>query len=359
MASGSHVSDKTAPMIPAFAVHARYVGTMVDNSKNPLADMDPSVSCPQVARPVAYATAQVQRLNLAGKRRKAKGSKHVTASSIAQPVQFQNPFEHQLTTANLRLKRAQLALLKKPQGESERKALRVAQQAFCKAWQLSLSHLPVSFTRTPTTIPETSAIMSAIPTAVAEPLKSNMGKFRKQSKDTSRYQPEFPPDRRERNKISATKYRQKKKAYIQDLESRVVSLEQELTQIRASMVQLQTENAVLRSNLEFLRRILGNQEEVSSKCNSGPESTSSSSLPEVSDAPASSDIFGEEKNENDPQFGLNLGTLFNVNPSVPLSLPTPTMRFELQSSQFGRTEIEDEYNSGEKIKLELDVSMEG
>ncbi|GAB5358376.1 hypothetical protein AAMO2058_000452100 [Amorphochlora amoebiformis] len=105
---------------------------------------------------------------------------------IATPINMSyipigNPFDRQLKGTNLRLKRAQLALLKRPNGQDEQKAFHIAQQAFCKAWQLSTFG-------TPPVIPEHATGI-----------------------DTTR----ALDNKRARNRVSANKYRKKKRAYIQ------------------------------------------------------------------------------------------------------------------------------------------------
>uniref|UniRef100_A0A6U3DJS7 BZIP domain-containing protein n=1 Tax=Lotharella globosa TaxID=91324 RepID=A0A6U3DJS7_9EUKA len=185
------------------------------------------------------------------------------ARSGSRQVLGNNPFERQLAGANLRLKRAQLALLKKPQGVSERKALAVAQQAFSKAWQLSLSHQGF---KPPPTIPEHSVA----------PLQGRMNNVSNMAKGLTGWETKSmhagmlqsnlaKQGKRQRNRVSATKYRLRKKAYVQELEARVASLENEVGTIRAAMARLQSENTILRSNLAFLRKLLestGPQPEV-------------------------------------------------------------------------------------------------
>jgi len=165
-----------------------------------------------------------------------------------------NPFETQLAGANLRLKRAQLALLKKPQGVSERKALAVAQQAFCKAWQLSLSHQGF---KPPPTIPEHSVASLQDGRLRSVPrISKGLAGWETKSMHGGIQTNLAKQDKRQRNRVSATKYRRRKKAYVQELEARVASLENEVGTIRAAMAQLQSENTVLRSNLAFLRKLL-------------------------------------------------------------------------------------------------------
>jgi len=109
-----------------------------------------------------------------------------------------NPFAMQLEGTNLRLKRAQLALLKNPQGGSEQKAFCVAREAFWKAWQLSLETLSA----TPTIPEEGMTERPAVHVPPTQPKRSVKGDNMKRKQ-------------RNRNRVSAVKYRKKKKAYIQ------------------------------------------------------------------------------------------------------------------------------------------------
>jgi hypothetical protein len=61
--------------------------------------------------------------------------------------------------------------------------------------------------------------------------------------------------KRERNKVSASKYRQKKKEYVQGLEVQVATLTTQLSQKESQVRSLEAENKLLKEQIGFLQKL--------------------------------------------------------------------------------------------------------
>jgi hypothetical protein len=80
---------------------------------------------------------------------------------------------------------------------------------------------------------------------------------RKRRKARARPERELTQDeKRQRNKQSAAKYRQKKKTYVGDLEGQVKDLSQTLQYQNQTISSLQTENRVLKDQLSYLKSLV-------------------------------------------------------------------------------------------------------
>lgn len=171
--------------------------------------------------------------------------------SAVAPGDCSNPFDHQLEGANLRLKRAQLALLRNPTGSSEKKAMLVAQQAMKQAWQLAYA---------PKNKMKSQSGHWAVPAPALQQLSGPGGGFPR-----APVIPEHPvggggdpglAERRQRNLASVKKYRGRRKAYVKSLEIKHQYLAKLAADLGTQTAKLQAENAILRENIAFLKSIV-------------------------------------------------------------------------------------------------------
>jgi len=63
-------------------------------------------------------------------------------------------------------------------------------------------------------------------------------------------------NKRERNKVSAAKYRQRRKAYIDGLEEQIKKLNDELASQNKNIVSLKTENQMLKDQVSYLKKLI-------------------------------------------------------------------------------------------------------
>ncbi len=119
-----------------------------------------------------------------------------------------------------------------------------------------------------------------------------------------------PVSKRERNKISASKYRKRRKVYMKDLEQRLGSLDETVEQQRNEISVLSTENSVLRRQLSMLQKLVKGVQlpflPEAMKRLIGSASPSSSSSTASDDSDCASDVslelsypaFDEEDSDN-------------------------------------------------------------
>jgi hypothetical protein len=124
-------------------------------------------------------------------------------------------------------------------------------------------------------------------------------------------------DKRQRNKLSASQYRKRRKMYLQSLESQVSSLNDNLSDQTDKLNELQTENKVLKEQLEFMKKLLNNN---SSTPTSAAELNIVNSLrmpsntkipPEFRPVAPSAKISKKERGNNVNSVGMMLFVLFS------------------------------------------------
>jgi len=165
----------------------------------------------------------------------------------AKSDQKNNPFQEQLKEASQRLRNAQIAMMRLG-GAREKMELQIAQQAFQTAHTLAIQFdNPVP---SPSFSSAASKEGSGYDTDGSQSV-SSASDGRTRSHPYARRL-----SKRERNKISATKYRQKKKLYVSELESKCNTLTGTVETLKSAVAALQSENKLLKEQMTFLKQLL-------------------------------------------------------------------------------------------------------
>mmetsp|Transcript_20084 Transcript_20084/g.28278 ORF Transcript_20084/g.28278 Transcript_20084/m.28278 type:complete len:313 (+) Transcript_20084:152-1090(+) len=158
-----------------------------------------------------------------------------------------NPFQEQLNEASQRLRNAQIAMMRSG-GAREKMELQIAQQAFQTAHTLAIQF-------------DASAPSPSFPAASRRVSDSGYDTDSSQSVSSASENRRRHPyarrlSKRERNKISATKYRQKKKLYVTELENKCTTLIRNVETLKTAVTSLQSENKLLKEQMGFLKQLL-------------------------------------------------------------------------------------------------------
>mmetsp|Transcript_2937 Transcript_2937/g.4317 ORF Transcript_2937/g.4317 Transcript_2937/m.4317 type:complete len:281 (-) Transcript_2937:74-916(-) len=163
-----------------------------------------------------------------------------------------NPFQKQLNEASQRLRNAQIAMMNNG-GARDKMELAIAQQAFEKAHTLAIQFDNPAPAQSPFSVSSRRSDRKS--DSGLETDGSSVS-----SNASTRSHPYARPNRnlskRERNKISATKYRNKRKMYVQQLESKCQNLTSTVESLKASVAALQAQNKLLKDQMGFLKQLL-------------------------------------------------------------------------------------------------------
>ncbi|GAB5358636.1 hypothetical protein AAMO2058_000475700 [Amorphochlora amoebiformis] len=220
-------------------------------------------------------------------------------------VKSEDPFQKQLNEASQRLRNAQIAMMRSG-GARQKMELQIAQQAFQTAHALSIQFDNPE--------PGAGSFSSA---SRRSDKRSDSGYDTDGSQSvssTSDGRRSHPYSRRlskrERNKISATKYRQKKKKYVSELESQCHNLTSTVESLKTTITALQSENKLLKEQMGFLKDLLQNRNTAPSSSNNNINHN-----PNInSDSKGHSGMTGVTANVPN--------TLNHFNPPIP-SIPVP------------------------------------
>mmetsp|Transcript_16390 Transcript_16390/g.40403 ORF Transcript_16390/g.40403 Transcript_16390/m.40403 type:complete len:337 (-) Transcript_16390:270-1280(-) len=157
-----------------------------------------------------------------------------------------NPFQAKLNEASQRLRNAQIAMMRNGGGR-EKMELELAKKAFETAHTIAIQFdNPVPSPNFSTTSRRSD---SGYDTDSSQSVSSNS--FSERHHPYARRL-----SKKERNKISATKYRQKKKMYMTELENKCKQLSSTVDALRQAMTALQSENKLLKEQLGFLKGLI-------------------------------------------------------------------------------------------------------
>lgn len=163
-----------------------------------------------------------------------------------------NPFQKQLDEASQRLRNAQIAMMRS-KGPREKMELQIAQQAFQTAHTLAIQFdNPTLFPRAGRRDVSGNASDGSSTRSVSSASESR----RERAQAQHPYNNPSSLDRRARNKRAASKYRQKKKMYVQELERKCQQLNDTVGTLKTAVTKLQAENKLLKEQMSFLKQLV-------------------------------------------------------------------------------------------------------